>query len=75
MGADQRLPAHGEPAVGLSFWDARYCREHHCLVLDEDRFGAQVRSFVLCQCKSPSRALRLNKVPGILIGSLTSSAD
>ena len=74
MGADQRLPAHGEPAVGLSYWDARYYLEHHCPVLHEDRFGAQVRSFVPSQCKSPSRALRLNKVPGILIGTLTSSA-
>jgi hypothetical protein len=48
MGADQRLPDHGELAVRLSCWDARYCLEHHYPVRDEERFGARVRSFALC---------------------------
>ena len=48
MGVDQRLPVHGESSLDLSYWDARYRFEHHYPVLHEDRFGAQVRSFVLC---------------------------
>jgi hypothetical protein len=48
MGADQHLPVHGESSLGLSYWNARYCLEHHCPVLHEDRLGAQVRSFALC---------------------------
>jgi hypothetical protein len=48
MGADQRLPVHGESSLDLSYWDARYRFEHHYPVLHEDRFGAQVRSFALC---------------------------
>ena len=48
MVADQRLPDHGELAVRLSYWDARYRFGHHCPVPHEDRFVAQVRSFALC---------------------------
>jgi hypothetical protein len=48
MGADQRLPVHREGAVLLSCWDARYRFEHHYPVRHEKRFGAPVRSFVLC---------------------------